>query len=143
MRLTHPPVLHRGTKPLTYGSGIPAPWNANALPLDGSGSTFPGGGPGTPLLGSKGKEVNGFGKDKERERDGDKEKDGVGRPLVPDARLYATWDYETKDYRVPLGGSGGGGGGRSSGKGRVGGLGGTGVITLGVGGRGRSGSKIS
>lgn len=22
---------------------------------------------------------------------------------IPDARLFATWDYETKDYRVPLG----------------------------------------
>jgi hypothetical protein len=29
-------------------------------------------------------------------------KEVVVKPLLPDARLFATWDYEAKDFRVPL-----------------------------------------
>ncbi|KAG5641226.1 hypothetical protein DXG03_005692 [Asterophora parasitica] len=84
-RLSHPPPLQRGPKLLVYGGGVPAPWNANALPP----ADAP---PGTPAL-SKPKD-----KDKEREeRDEPKEK-----PALPDARLYATWEVESKDFRVPL-----------------------------------------
>ncbi|KAF8797742.1 hypothetical protein BYT27DRAFT_6930415 [Phlegmacium glaucopus] len=84
-RLSHPPILHRGSKPLTYGTGIPAPWNANPLPST-SNNDFPSA---TPLT-SKPKDsiFNG--------------KDSPPKPIIPDARLYATWDYETKDFRVPL-----------------------------------------
>ncbi|KIK09511.1 hypothetical protein K443DRAFT_671409 [Laccaria amethystina LaAM-08-1] len=82
-RLTHPPVLHRGTKPLTYGNGIPAPWNANVIPsVDAV--------PPTPLA-TKVKDVpqtNG--------------KETPQKPVLPDARLYATWDFEPKDFKVPL-----------------------------------------
>ncbi|KIM41702.1 hypothetical protein M413DRAFT_444944 [Hebeloma cylindrosporum] len=83
-RLTHPPVLHRGTKPLTYGSGIAAPWNANPV------ASAPDAIPPTPLT-SKPKDTpttNG--------------RDTPAKPILPDARLYATWDYETKDFRMPL-----------------------------------------
>ncbi|KAF8966948.1 hypothetical protein BDZ97DRAFT_1806041 [Flammula alnicola] len=83
-RLSHPPVLHRGNKPLIYGSGIPAPWNANAV-TSGPDSVLP-----TPLT-SKPKEApsaNG--------------KESPVKPVLPDARLYATWDYEQKDFKVPL-----------------------------------------
>ena len=27
---------------------------------------------------------------------------GSAKPLLPDARLYATWDYDTKDFRVAI-----------------------------------------
>jgi hypothetical protein len=81
-RLSHPPVLHRGFKPLTYGTGIPAPWNANPLPSASNNDV-----PATPVV-TKDSMLNG--------------KDLPPKPIVPDARLYATWDYETKDFRVPL-----------------------------------------
>jgi Wiskott-Aldrich syndrome protein len=29
-------------------------------------------------------------------------KDGSAKSLLPEAKLYATWDYETKDFRVPI-----------------------------------------
>ena len=80
-RLTHPPPLQRGSKLLVYGNGIPAPWNANVFPS----ADMP---PPTPAV-AKSKE-----KEKETERQ--------IKPAVPDARLYATWDYEVKDFRVSL-----------------------------------------
>ena len=83
-RLSHPPVLHRGSKPLTYGTGIPAPWNANPLPSASNTDLSA-----TPLVV----------KPKESMLNG---KDLPPKPVIPDARLYATWDYETKDFRVPL-----------------------------------------
>ena len=65
-----------------YGSGIPASWNANAPPtIDARPST-----PGVAKL-----------KDKEKET-----ADAAAKPVLPDARLYATWDYESKDFRIPL-----------------------------------------
>lgn len=74
-------MLHRGTKALTYGPGIPAPWNSNLPGQDGVGA-------GGPLTTKDSNATNG--------------KDGGPKPLLPDARLYATWDYDTKDFRVPL-----------------------------------------
>ncbi|KAG6915093.1 hypothetical protein DXG01_013472 [Tephrocybe rancida] len=69
-RLSHPPPLQRGAKPLVYGTGVPAPWNANVLPpVDGTG-------------------------EEEKEK---KEKAALG-----DARLYATWEVENKDFRVGI-----------------------------------------
>ncbi|KAF9477471.1 hypothetical protein BDN70DRAFT_881178 [Pholiota conissans] len=93
-RLSHPPVLHRGTKPLLYGSGIAAPWNANAVTTGPDGPILP-----TPVT-SKPKDgptangnaaANGIGG-----------KDTTAKPVLPDARLFATWDYEAKDFRIPL-----------------------------------------
>lgn len=114
-RLAHPPVLHRGSKPLIYGNGIPAPWNANAV------SSGPDGVPATPLV-SKPKDappVNG--------------KDPPVKPVLPDARLYATWDYETKDFKVPLNLP-------SRGRNRMGSVqaGGSGLISLPIGSRSKA-----
>ncbi|GLB44098.1 putative bromodomain associated [Lyophyllum shimeji] len=92
-RLTHPPPLQRGTKLLVYGGGVPAPWNANALPAGDAVPGTPGGG---------------------KEKDGE---EGAAKAVLPDARLYATWESETKDFRVPL---------ATRGRGR-----GSGVISLG------------
>ncbi|KAJ7222465.1 hypothetical protein GGX14DRAFT_388267 [Mycena pura] len=64
-RLAHPGPLSRGTKLLTYGPGVPAPWNA---PED-------------------------------KNPDAAKERD-AREPRIPDARVYATWEYESKDYRT-------------------------------------------
>ncbi|KAI0744680.1 hypothetical protein C8Q76DRAFT_700708 [Earliella scabrosa] len=87
-RVTNPPVLQRGSQKLTYGPGVNAPWN----------SAFSSAPAATPAPG-KGKEkdgVNGMpnGKDKDKEKE-------TPRSL-PDARLYATWNYEQKRYDEPL-----------------------------------------
>lgn len=75
-------MLYRGTKTLTYGPGIPAPWNSNTnIGPDGISA-------GGPLASKDAAVANG--------------KDGPARQLMPDARLFATWDYDTKDFRVPL-----------------------------------------
>ncbi|KAF4612033.1 hypothetical protein D9613_003808 [Agrocybe pediades] len=84
-RLSHPPVLHRGNKPLIYGNGIAAPWNANAVPPG------PDGAPGTTPSTSKSKETPST-----------NAKESPVKPVFPDARLFATWDYDTKDFRIPL-----------------------------------------
>jgi len=79
-RLSHPPVLYRGTKAVVYGPGIPAPWNSS---VPGQEAVGAGGGPPTKDSGAN-------------------SKDGSAKPLLPDARLYATWDYDTKDFRVAI-----------------------------------------
>ncbi|KAF8064130.1 hypothetical protein FPV67DRAFT_203653 [Lyophyllum atratum] len=109
-RLTHPPPLQRGQKLLLYGSGVPAPWNANALPPADAV-------PGTPVVGSKGKD-----------KEGGKDNDATAeKAALPDARLYATWECETKDFRSPL---------STRGRGRMGSVGGgSGVISLALGSR--------
>ncbi|CCM03224.1 uncharacterized protein FIBRA_05349 [Fibroporia radiculosa] len=79
-RLAHPPILQRGSQKLTYGPGVSAPWNTNA-------STPP-----APAVTTKGKDgglTNG------------KEVDVPAKSL-PDARLYATWDFEQKRCHEPL-----------------------------------------
>ncbi|OCH91353.1 hypothetical protein OBBRIDRAFT_753366 [Obba rivulosa] len=78
-RLAHPPVLQRGTQKLVYGPGINAPWNSGAAPAP------------TPQPNAA------------------KSKDGANgvvngdqaKPL-PDARLYATWNYEQKHFNEAL-----------------------------------------
>ncbi|KAF5326067.1 hypothetical protein D9611_000873 [Ephemerocybe angulata] len=85
-RLVHPPVLHRGSKPLVYGPGVPAPWNSNPIP-----PTDANGVPQTPLTTKAKDSLNGKGDDGES-----------NKPAIPDALLFATWDYDSKDYRVPL-----------------------------------------
>ncbi|KAL0573332.1 hypothetical protein V5O48_008630 [Marasmius crinis-equi] len=107
-RLTHPSVLFRGTKQLIYGSGVPAPWNTHVVsssndPRDGGGA---------------GSGVNGIGRS-----------DPAAKNAPPDARLFATWDYEAKDYRAPLPAS-------HLKKGRIGGQG----VGVALGARGRSAS---
>jgi hypothetical protein len=111
-RLSHPPVLQRGSKLLVYGSGVPAPWNANSLmPADA-----------IPPTSTKPKEgINGT---------GGKSEDCQVKPVLPDARLYATWDYEPKDFRAPMAST------RT--RGRMGSVqGGSGAISLALGPRGK------
>ncbi|KAH9921105.1 uncharacterized protein B0H18DRAFT_1021908 [Fomitopsis serialis] len=81
-RLTHPPILQRGSQRLTYGPGVNAPWNTNA-PTP----------PAAPLMNAKGKDtgVNGVTKAGE-----------TSVKTLSDARLYATWDYEQKRFHEPL-----------------------------------------
>ncbi|CAA7261949.1 unnamed protein product [Cyclocybe aegerita] len=83
-RLSHPPILYRGTKPLIYGSGTPAPWNANAISVGGDAV------PTTPAT------------SKPKDAPGANGKDSPEKPVLPDARLFATWDYDTKDFKAPL-----------------------------------------
>ncbi|CAK5271037.1 unnamed protein product [Mycena citricolor] len=65
-RINHPPPLTRGAKSLTYGPGVPAPWNA-----------------------PDNKEENAKDRDSRE-------------PKVVDARVFATWEYEAKDFRNPI-----------------------------------------
>ncbi|KAI8972618.1 hypothetical protein BD414DRAFT_500107 [Trametes punicea] len=84
-RIAHPPVLQRGNQKLTYGPGVNAPWNASFSPMPAS----------TPAPGkSKEAGANGIANGKEKEKE-------PPRPL-PDARLYATWNYEQKQFDEPL-----------------------------------------
>ena len=79
-------MLQRGPEKLTYGAAVPAPWNN----FDKSSGPLP-----TPSA-TKGKELlaNGLtnGKDKEGEKG----------PVLPDARLFATWEHEQKSFRDTL-----------------------------------------
>lgn len=76
-RLTHPPVLQRGSQKLVYGSGIPAPWNSS--PTNSAGQ----GGKGEDGSAANGQDASSF--------------------TLPDAQMFATWDYEAKHYQEPLG----------------------------------------
>ena len=121
-KLSHPPVLTRGEQKLTYGPGVPAPWN--------SGSSAGAAVSGTPVA-TKGKELpvpgpGGIGKD------------AATKP-IPDAKLFATWDYETKSFKEQL---------QVGRRGRMAstptvqqssGM----TISLGMAGRGRSDSKVN
>ncbi len=66
-----------------YGPGVPAPWNSN------NPATIP------VAEGSwKNKDlVNGH---------KDSSKDESKSDVVPDATMYATWDWDVKDYRLPI-----------------------------------------
>ncbi|KAI0688510.1 hypothetical protein BC835DRAFT_1419102 [Cytidiella melzeri] len=78
-KVTHPPVLSRGTQKLLYGPGVNAHWN--------SGTGLPGVAP-TPQL------PNGVKKEKD--------KDTSASKALPDAKMYATWSWDQKSYREPL-----------------------------------------
>lgn len=86
-RLSHPTVLQRGPERLTYGTGVPAPWNNSDTKSSGP---LP-----TPSA-TKGKEslANGLTNGKDRE--------GEKGPVLPDARLFATWEHEQKSFRDAL-----------------------------------------
>ncbi|KII90167.1 hypothetical protein PLICRDRAFT_138678 [Plicaturopsis crispa FD-325 SS-3] len=112
-RINHPPVLHRGNQKLTYGPGVNAPWNANV-----GGATA-----GTPTLG-KGASSNGQPNGKGKEV-------AAPKPL-PDARMYATWDYDQKHFFEPL---------PAGRRGRMGSSQSSSGVTLSLGGKGRSASK--
>ena len=110
MRLAHPPVLYRGTKPLYYGRGIPAPWNSHSVP---SMTTTDGHGGGVPPTPNSTTSVSALAlpsprnkaKDREAENGGENGNVGEGserKSLIPDAQLFATWDFESKDFKVPV-----------------------------------------
>ncbi|KAF7320990.1 BTP domain-containing protein [Mycena chlorophos] len=63
-RLVHPPVLSRGPRLITYGTGVPAPWNSS----------------------------------EDKNRDAAKD----GKPRLPDAKMFQTWESETKDFAAPI-----------------------------------------
>ena len=79
-RLIPPPPLERNDQRLFYGPPVPAPWNSASGASAGEGK------------GAK----NG----KER-GDEDEEEDKV----LSDAHLFATWDYDPKDFRAARRGS--------------------------------------
>jgi len=118
--LNHPPPLFRESRGgqesqrLLYGSGVNAPWNSNAgLPAVVS----------TPTA-AKLKDAlapNGLGLTNGKE--------SLAR-TIPDARLHATWDYETKRYNEVLS------------VGRRGRLNSMSGLTLSLGGRSQSESKV-
>lgn len=114
-RLAHPPVLYRGTKPLYYGRGIPAPWNSHPVP---SMTTTDGGVvvPPTPNSTTSASSLalalpspRMKAKDhREVENGGENGSVGEGserKSLILDAQLFATWDFESKDFKVPVAGS--------------------------------------
>ena len=82
-RLSHPLALKRGNHTLTYGPGVDAPWNAiNAA------ATAP------PVAKKEDKPaMNGMPNGKAKEEPA---------PVMPDAKFYATWDYEQKNFKEPL-----------------------------------------
>ncbi|EPQ55838.1 hypothetical protein GLOTRDRAFT_76055 [Gloeophyllum trabeum ATCC 11539] len=77
-RLTHPPVLMKGTQKLTYGPGMNAPWNSMAAPTPAGG------------------------KAKDKDKDKEPEEKDEAPKVLPDARFYATWDYEPKVFWDPI-----------------------------------------
>ncbi len=85
-RLGHPPVLFRDKgkdkdkERLVYGPGVNAPWNAGPTAA------------GAPAAGTGGKGG----------KDGANGKEGSPSQLLPDAKMYATWNWEQKDFRSPL-----------------------------------------
>ncbi|KAI0314003.1 hypothetical protein OF83DRAFT_1064528 [Amylostereum chailletii] len=91
-RLAHPPVLKRGPEDLTYGTGISAPWNSTATPTGAAAPTTAGGKNKDPPVNGM---VNGKGKDKE------KESAEMEKRALPDAKMYATWEYDQKSFRDP------------------------------------------
>jgi len=109
-RLAHPPVLYRGTKPLYYGRGIPAPWNSHPVPsmtTEGHGGGVPPTPSSTTTASALPPPLRNKSKDREVENGGGENGNGNGgegndKPLIPDAQLFATWDFETRDYKVPL-----------------------------------------
>lgn len=77
-KLGHPPPLVQEGRRLTYGPGVPAQWNG-------------------PVAAPAAPQANGV----KKEKDG-KDKDAAPAKLLPDAKLYATWNWEQKSYRDPV-----------------------------------------
>ncbi|EMD35094.1 hypothetical protein CERSUDRAFT_107100 [Gelatoporia subvermispora B] len=79
-RLIHPPVLQRGAQKLVYGPGVSAPWNSSATPAPA---------PQAPAAKGKDGGTNGA-------------VNGEQSKPLPDARMFATWNYEQKHFNEPL-----------------------------------------
>lgn len=96
-------MLIRNSEKLTYGPGVPAHWNKTAVPILPAGVTA---GP-TPTVNLSNGVPNGKGKEKAKDSDKDKDKLANGEAaekdrVWPDARFYATWEYEQKSFRAEL-----------------------------------------
>ena len=87
-RLQPPPVFVRSNEKLFYGTGLPAPWNNTSHKSQPSLSS---------ATGKKAKDVVANGKNSEPKVTGTSDKGEV-----VDAMLYATWDWDRKNYRVSL-----------------------------------------
>lgn len=88
-RLSHPPPLYREgrgdeNQRLLYGSGVNAPWNTNGG-ISAVAST-------PTTVKTKEGEVS------ESMTNGK----GVLARIIPDARLYTTWDYEVKRHNEAI-----------------------------------------
>jgi len=77
LRLAHPPVLQRGNQKLYYGTGVSAPWNSSA-----SGAPPGANGRDESAANGRGNEPLTF--------------------TLPDAQMFATWDFEAKRPQEPL-----------------------------------------
>jgi hypothetical protein len=96
---------------------VPAPWNSQTpVPAVVAPAT------GKPKEGA----VNGISSEKGK---------GAARPMLADALLYATWDYDKKDFKQPI---------AVARRGRNGSVqcGPSSLLALAAGARGRSGSKV-
>ncbi|KAI5119342.1 hypothetical protein M0805_004019 [Coniferiporia weirii] len=90
-----PPLVNTTSKEkFLYGMGMPAPWNANplgqpaaAVPSKDKGKSKDGAGKGD------GGDEEGHGKGKDADKDAS---------VLADATLFATWDWDPHDYRLPL-----------------------------------------
>lgn len=76
-RLIPPPPLVRNDQNLLYGLPVPAPWNTTSGANAGEGKGVKGG------------------------KDNDDEEEEEDR-ILSDAHLFATWDYDPKDFRAGL-----------------------------------------
>jgi hypothetical protein len=74
-RLIPPPPLLRNDQKLLYGPPVPAPWNSTSAVGEGKG-------------------VKGAKDNEEDEEEEDR--------VISDAHLFATWDYDPKDFRASL-----------------------------------------
>ena len=76
-RLLPPPILSTATgEKFLYGAGVPAPWNSSLQNTNTTGG------------GTNNKEESTVNEDNEM--------------ALTDARLFATWPYEPRDFRIPL-----------------------------------------
>lgn len=73
-----PPLVSASGEKLKYGLGVPAPWNSSSSSAGGDT------------------------KDKAKDNPNAKEIDEKDTTSLPDAHLYATWNYETHDFRQPI-----------------------------------------
>ncbi|TFK99813.1 hypothetical protein BDV98DRAFT_622806 [Pterulicium gracile] len=129
-KLGHPGMLVRGERRLWYGKGVPAPWNsasAGTSSAVASSANIGGGGGKSATAKGKERDTGGGGGQNGAQPNGiltngnaRKEEEGP-RPVLPDAIMYATWEYQPKNFAEPLHGGGGGGFGGGTGSGGGGG----------------------
>jgi len=126
------------------------------MTTDGNGAVPPT--PSSTTTGSALPSPRNKSKEREAENGGENGKVGEGndKPLIPDAQLFATWDFESKDYKVPLASSvvvgsasrlhrgkvSREGGGDAAGVGVVASGSASSLLSVGAGGRSKSGMRL-